>query len=372
MTEIPSKTAETPPIQQNDFEKITQIVSAEFQIEEALMEHNIPTYYLKQPQETKQAFLKLLKNLESMKLIALLRRVDRRIVLRIIPKPSTKPSNILINWLLFFATIGTTFITGYSLSGDLVDPMIGGVAFSISIMTVLGMHEMGHKLTADKRGIEATPPYFIPGPPPLGGYLAIGTFGAVIMLKSLPPNKDALFDNGASGPIIGFILAFLATIIGLLFSPIRFSDELLPSLPVPLLFLLLSDFLISVPAVHPGKYAYIMLHPVAVAGWVGIIVTMLNLMPAAMLDGGHVARSMFGEKTRAVLTFLSIISLIFVSFPMAIFVIFISMFKHPGPLDDVSSLSTSRKLLAIVLVMIFVLCSFLHYFVFILLELLGM
>jgi len=369
MSEIPSGTTEAPFVQA-DFERITTLVSAEFQVEEALLEHNVPTYYLKQPQEAKQAFLRLLRNLESMNLIAILRRRDGRVVLKIISKPPIKRSNILINWLLFFATIGTTFITGYMLSEELTDPLIGGATFTIAIMAVLGMHEMGHKLTADKKGIEATPPYFIPGPPPLGNYLLIGTFGAVIMQKSLPQNKDALFDIGASGPILGFVLASIATVIGLQFSPIKFSDELLPGLPVPLLFWLFSRFLINVPE-HPGKYAYIILHPVAIAGWVGIIITMLNLMPAAMLDGGHVARSLFSEKARAVLTALSIISLFLVSPPMAIFVLFMSMYKHPGPLDDVSGLSTSRKLLAIALVVMFVLSSFLHYLVFILLELLS-
>ena len=76
-------------------------------------------------------------------------------------------------------------------------------------MAVLGTHEMGHKITANKKGIATTPPYFIPGPPPLG------TFGGVIMQKSLPPNKDALFDVGADGPIAGFIIATIVSIIGL-------------------------------------------------------------------------------------------------------------------------------------------------------------
>jgi membrane-associated protease RseP (regulator of RpoE activity) len=232
---------------------------------------------------------------------------------------------------------------------------------------VLGMHEMGHKLTANKKGIEATPPYFIPGPPPIGGYLLIGTFGAVIMQKSLPPNKDALFDVGASGPIVGFVLALIVSIVGLLFSPIfplTGTEE--GFLPAPLIFLIFTSTVVNLPL-----DSYIKLHPVALAGWVGMIVTMLNLLPAAMLDGGHIARSLFGEKTRGVLTALSIISLVFVSPPMAIFVLFLSMYKHPGPLDDVSGLSTSRKLLAIVTVIIFVLCSFLHYLVFILLDLLS-
>jgi len=367
MSEIPSETSEAS-FAQTDFEQITTLVSGEFQIEEALLEHNIPTYYLKQPQETKQAFLRLLKKLEEMNFIAILRKKDGRIVLKIVPKPPTKPSNILVNWLLFFATIGTTFLTGYMLSGDLTDPLIGGATFTIAIMAVLGTHEMGHKLTANKKGIEATPPYFIPGPPPVGGFLGIGTFGAVIMQKSLPPNKDALFDVGSSGPIVGFILALTVTSVGLLFSPtFPIPHEPMNFLPAPLIFEIIAIMVVRLPQGY-----YIQLHPVAFAGWVGMIITMLNLLPAAMLDGGHVARSLVGEKTRTVLTALSILLLILEDFwPMAIFVLFISRYRHPGPLDDVSSLSNSRKLLTIALVIIFVLSSFLHYLIFILLKFLS-
>jgi membrane-associated protease RseP (regulator of RpoE activity) len=92
-----------------------------------------------------------------------------------------------------------------------------------------------------------------------------------------------------------------------------------------------------------------------------------------MLDGGHVSRSLFGERARTVLTFLSILLLVVEDFwPMAIFVLFISMYKHPGPLDDVSALSTSRKLLSIALIVVFVLCSFLLQYVLALLQLLGL
>lgn len=379
MSETPKEVVEAPSIQA-DFGRITTMVSAEFQVEEALLEHNIPTYYLKQSQETKQAFLRLLKNLETMNLVAVLRRQNGRIVLRVISKPPVRKSNILVNWVLFFATIGTTFVTGYMISSKIneflprfIDPLVGGVTFTIALMAALGLHELGHKLLADKRGVDATPPYFIPGPPPMGGFLLFGTFGAVIVQKSLPPNKDSLFDIGSSGPILSFILATIATIIGLLFSPIKYSAELSPSLPIPLLFWLLAEVFVVVPPAPSGTpYAYIMLHPVAFAGWVGMFVTMLNLLPAAMLDGGHVSRSLFNEKTRTVLTYLSVLSLVFISLPMSIFVLFMSMSKHPGPLDDVSSLSTSRKIVAIVLGIILVLSSFLHYLVFAFLELFGL
>jgi len=359
MTEEPSETAQAPLVQQTDFEKITQLVSAHFQAEESLLEHGIPTYYLKQPQETKQAFLKLLKNLESMNLIAFLRKVDGKVVLRVGPKPPVKKSNIIVNWALFFATIGTTFATGYLLSADLVgtgvmrSPLIGAGAFTVAIMAILGTHEMGHKLMANRSGVEATPPYFIPGPPPIGDVLGIGTFGAVIMQKSLPPNRDALFDVGSSGPIVGFIVALIATIVGLMLSPILPTTGGESFLPSPLIFDLFATFLIKLPANH-----YVLLHPVAFAGWAGMLVTMLNLLPAGQLDGGHAARSVLGEKARTVLTILSVLLLVIEGFwPMAFFVILMSMYRHPGPLDDVSGLSNGRKLMAIGLVAIFILCS---------------
>ena len=347
---------------QTEFEKLKEMVSEHFQIEEALIEHEIPTFYLKQPQETKQPFLRLLKKLEPIGLIAFLRKSGGRLVLKIFQKPPTKPSNILINWILFFVTIGTTFITGYMLSGSLanidgaIDPILGGTMFTAAIMSVLGVHEMGHKLTANKEGIEATPPYFIPGPPPiLGG--GIGTFGAVIVQKSLPSNKDALFDVGVSGPIVGFIIATIVTAIGLTMSvpaqPVKDAVEL----PAPLIMILIGELLgyfKLIPRPAFGQTLY--LHPVGFAGWVGMVVTMLNLLPAAMLDGGHVARSLVGDKVRAILTAVSIFLLVISDFwLMALFVLFLSLQRHPGPLDDVSSLSNGRKLLAIVLVAIFVL-----------------
>ena len=343
MSEIPSEPAEEVPFAQAEFEQITTMASENFQIEEALLEHNIPTYYLKQPQETKQAFLRLLKKLEPMNFIAILRRHDGRIVLKIIPKPSTKPSNVLINWLLFFATIGTTFVTGYLLSVGLIDPIFGGATYALAIMAVSGVHEMGHKLTANKEGIEATPPYFIPGPPPMLGF---GTFGAVIFQKSLPPNKDMLFDIGSSGPIFGFIVATIVTAVGMTMAiPAVPPPEGGTLLPTPLLSILIYELLFNfgVAPSAPPEPQKLFMHPVELAGWFGMVVTMLNLLPAAMLDGGHVARSLAGEKTRTVLMVLSIVLLIVSGFwLMAVFILFIGMQRHPGPLDDVSSLSTSR------------------------------
>jgi len=356
MSEIPSGIADAPSFQQADFEKITQLVVSEFQIQEALMEHGTPTYYLTWPQETKQAFLRLLTHLEEMKLIAFLRKVDGRIVLKVVPKPPLKPSNPRTNWILLLATVLTTFITGYiSFSATGINPLVSGAIFSAAILTVLGIHEMGHKLTANKKQIEATSPYFIPGPPPLG------TLGAVIMQKSLPPNKDALFDIGANGPIAGFIIAVLFSAIGMmLLIPAPRPPDVSDLSLMPVSWILLGQVfsgLHLIPQITPPNEV-LLLHPITYAGWAGMIVTMINLLPAAMLDGGHVARSATGDKQRYILTVASVLILLLAGSEfiiMAFIVVFMSMFKHPGPLDDVSSLSRNRKLLTVVLVAVFIL-----------------
>jgi membrane-associated protease RseP (regulator of RpoE activity) len=357
MSEIPSGTSDAHVFQQADFEKITQLVAGEFQIQEALLEQGIPTYYLKWPQETKQAFLRLLNHLEEMNLIAFLRKMEGRIVLKVVPKPPVKPSNPRTNLLLLLATIATTFFTGYiGFPGTGINPIVSGAIFSAAILTVLGIHEMGHKLTANKKKIDATSPYFIPGLPPLG------TMGAVIMQKSLPPNRDALFDVGANGPIAGFIVALIFSAIGimLLIPAPRPADVGDLSL-MPVSWLLLGQVFSGlhwIPQVIPPNEV-LLLHPITWAGWAGMVVTMLNLLPAAMLDGGHVARSSTAnDKQRLILTFASVAILLLAGTEfifMAFLIVFMSMFKHPGPLDDVSSLSRNRKLLTVVLVAVFIL-----------------
>jgi len=356
MTENPSDMTGAEAFQQTDFEKVTQLAAAEFKIEESLIVQGTPTYYLVWPQETKRAFLRLLKNLETMNLIAFLRRKEGRIILQVVPKPPVKLTNPKMNLILLLATIATTFITGYfGFTATGIDPLISGVIFSVAILLVVGIHEMGHKITANKKDIDSTLPYFIPGPPPFG------TLGAVIMQRSQPRNRDTLFDVGANGPIAGFFVAVVFSAIGLLLlipSPISPEEGTLGLMPLS--WILLVRFFTSLnlfPQAPAG--GALLLHPVTWAGWTGIIVTMINLLPAAMLDGGHVARStLANEKARLVLTFSSVALLLFVGTEfmiMAFLIVFMSMFKHPGPLDDVSGLSRSRKLLSLVLIVVFVL-----------------
>ena len=334
------------------FEQLRGIVESEFTIEEALIEHQVPTFYVSLDYGSKKAFLRLVKRLDAFGFVPVLRDKGEKVVLQIVRKPSVKSSRKIINWVLLLATIGTTLVTGYILSLDLANPLEGAVMFAVALLAILGSHEMGHKLAANIHGIESTLPYFIPGPPPPIG---IGTFGAVIQQKSLAPNRDALFDLGASGPIVGFIIAIIVTIIGVPLSSLKFweGETVLPGSPI--LFGVLAN--IFPPS---GTGNLILLHPVAFAGWVGMFVTLLNLIPAGMLDGGHTIRSMLGQKASRFLPIFVIIVLLVLNpslyWLIAMLAFFFSLQRHPGPLDDVSKLTTSRKLVTVMLILIFILC----------------
>ncbi len=131
---------------------------------------------------------------------------------------AAKGSRLNWNLILLLATLGTTLWAGYQFSLPLVErglldnPWAAAVSFSLGLLVILGCHEMGHKLIADRRGIEATLPYFIPVP------FFLGTFGAIIKMKTRPYDRNALFDVGAAGPISGFIALIPLTILGVYWS----------------------------------------------------------------------------------------------------------------------------------------------------------
>ena len=323
------------------FEEIQASVKLEFSVTDSYVQHGIPTFHVTYQRDSKEAFLKLMKRLDNMKLLPILRQNNGITVLQILAKPPLQPNRNIVNIALFFATLGTVFVSGYLQAAD----VLGALLFTAAIMAILGSHEMGHKLLANKHDVDATYPYFIPGLPP------IGTFGALIKQKALPPNKDALFDIGFTGPITGFIIAVIVTIIGIQLSTLAPLEPEASLLPVPLMFQLVV-FLFP----PNGVGEMIMLHPVAYAGWVGMIVTMLNLVPSGMFDGGHVARSVVGDNAHRIVSYLGI-ALLAISgwWPMAVLALFFSSTKHPGPLDDVSKLTSKRKIGTIILVCVFIL-----------------
>jgi len=358
----PESAPPPPPTITLPYEQIYEMVTAEFSVEEGFIEYNTPTFYVKRQPNLKQTFVRLYKKLNDKQLVPILRERADRIVLHVVSKPSVKPGNPIINIALLVATVITTLLTGYYSSLAVADlmpelmpnPWIGAIMFSVAVMSILGSHEMGHKLMSDKHNVEATYPYFIPGLPPLG------TFGAVIQQKSLPPNKDSLFDLGISGPIIGFVVTAVVTIIGTRLSVLL--QELPPgtqAVPFPELFgvplpLLFGFILILSPP--PGSGMYIWLHPLVRAGLIGMIVTMLNLMPIGQLDGGHVVHVLFDEKVKLVLSLMAILALVLTGYWfMALLAFLIARIKHPEPLDGVSKLSVSRKFATVFVVIIIVL-----------------
>jgi len=264
-----------------------------------------------------------------------------------------------INVALVVATFLTTMFMGSFLFG--ADPIskpidaLKGIPFTIAIMTVLGAHETGHYLVAKKHGMHTSLPYFIPFP------FGIGTMGAVIKHRGPIPNRKALFDVGVSGPLIGLFASIIVTIIGLLLPPIAQSpDGFEIQLGIPLLF----EFITRLIPVEVSA-----MHPVAFAGWVGMLVTALNLIPAGQLDGGHVLRAMLGEKSAYIsnaLPFLLITLGFYVSFFLGkegfIWVfwgLLLSLFAasgHPKPLNDEVPLGKGRIVLGVITFLLGLLC----------------
>jgi Zn-dependent protease len=282
----------------------------------------------------------------------------------VFPRPKRKKSRTTVNIVLLLSTIVTTVWAGSILwitrteeiasVADIFlalfspyDMFMGGLTFAFPLLLILGTHELGHYFTSRRYGIDASLPYFIPIPPFIS---PIGTFGALISMKEPISNKKALIDIGAAGPIAGFIVAIPVTIIGLLLTkayPVGvdlIEGDTLITINPPLLF---SGFmrLLNVPG--DG-----VLFPTAFAGWLGLFVTALNLLPVGQLDGGHIIRGALGDRSKYIS--LGVMGLmvalgILTGFATYIFfaiLILILGARHPPPLDDISKLSTRQYMIA--------------------------
>ena len=280
--------------------------------------------------------------------------MTEKVILRI-PKISR------IHWILFLLTIFTTLFAGALMEGAQIysNPLeiFKGIPFSFTLLFILGTHEFGHYYYAQKHKVDATLPYFIPAPPFL---FLIGTFGAFIKIKSPIYRKDALLQIGAAGPIAGFIIAVPALVIGLLLSEVIEKKDIQGAI------ILGDSILMKVLTfiTHPGllESQDIMLHPIAFAGWIGLLVTMLNLLPIGQLDGGHIAYAMLGEKQDIFgkLAFLLLIPLSFFSINWLVWGILLLLLmrsvKHP-PIQDIHvPLSYKDKRIGYACLIIFILC----------------
>jgi len=316
-------------------------------------------------------------------------------VIQLIPSsPEPKPSNPLVNLVLFLLTFLSMLIAGtlYSYQGAIPEDGGGllsiifgnldlGLSFALSLLGILFAHEFGHYLAGRFHKTAVTLPYFLPFP-----FSPFGTLGAFIQLKEPPRNRRELLDIGIAGPLAGLVVAIPILLFGLSLSEVRGIPLSLPEgnvfegnsilylaakyithgqlLPAPISYEGLSPviywlryFFTGLPTPLGGVDVF--LHPIAWAGWAGLLVTALNLIPAGQLDGGHLLYSLFGKNAVKVLPiiFLALAGLGFFwsGWWLWVFLIYVLGRSHAQPLDQITQLDGNRRLLALLGLLIFVL-----------------
>ncbi|HRJ76549.1 MAG TPA: site-2 protease family protein, partial [Anaerolineales bacterium] len=339
-------------------------------------------------EESAEAYDQLAESLNQYNVMPLFREEEGKHVIYLAQKlPEPKQENIRTNIILFILTVLSVMLAGAQPEGPVPNDTWGvivvlsksiltGWPFALSLLGILLAHELGHYFMSRYHKTPASLPYFIPFP-----LSPLGTMGAAIIMRGIPKNKRVLFDIGVAGPIAGLVVAIPVLLLGLSLSELGTID------PNPNGFLegnsliyLLSKFIVFgqlLPApVEPQGFLYwlqyfftgrpipfdgldVFIHPVAFAGWAGILVTALNLIPAGTLDGGHVIYSLFGDKARKAFPFI-IALLIGLGFfwdgwwLWAVLLFWLGR-VNAQPLDQITRLDPSRKLVAYVMIFVFVL-----------------
>jgi len=340
-----------------------------------------------------EAFDRLVALLRPHELMPLFRKSENggHIILITGKLPDPKPSNILINIGLFLLTVISVIWTGMSytdpeiLAGATSDLQMywlsilhGGLPFAVSLLGILLAHEFGHYLMTRRHHTAATLPYFIPFP------TLLGTMGAVIVWKELPRNKRILFDVGIAGPLAGLVVAIPVVIVGLLGSKI---GQIIPSpggfLEGNSLVYLLAKFavfgqLLPAPASYgvvtpllywiryfftglpvPTNGIDVLISPVAMAGWAGLLVTSLNLIPIGQLDGGHVMSVLYGKKLKyampVILVLMGILGFFWNGWWLWVALLLFFGRQSAEPLDQITDLDQRRLTLAYFMILVFIL-----------------
>ena len=263
------------------------------------------------------------------------------------------------NFTIDFATAGNPELAGPSASDLFGSPLfyLHGLWYSLTILAILGCHEMGHYFACLRYDVVATRPFFLPAP------VLTGTLGAFIRIKSRIPNKVALFDIGIAGPLAGFVVAVPALFVGLMLSRIdRLPENAsnLVELGEPLLFKFAAWLIWG----HVADGYSINMHPMAFAAWFGLLATALNLFPIAQLDGGHISYAVLGSRS-TIVTIVMVgvaIGLAFMSSSWIVWTVLLLVMiatlgpRHPPTLYDDEPLDKGRVLLAAVAMLIRVLC----------------
>ena len=245
-----------------------------------------------------------------------------------------------VHLLLFLLTVVSTTI-------------VGGFSYSACLVTILGAHEFGHYFVARLYKVEATLPYFIPFPS------LFGTLGAVIRMSPRIPNRKALFDIAAAGPLAGLVVAIPVSLVGIYLSErtIAQPGQTVVMLGDPLLFKIMEWLFFG----DRIQGADLMLHPIGFAGWVGLFVTALNLLPLGQLDGGHISYALFGRHAK-VLAGVVFVALLVVTitqgyhYALILVLLWFMGLKHPTTLDDSCEIGSHRRGIALLQAIVLVTC----------------
>jgi len=348
-----------------DIELLQREVGQRFPFYDMKSNINTIAFFCRIDEETlEEKFESLRLILSEKKYIPMIRSEHGEHIIYIIKKPEgKKKKSVLVNIVLLVATVFTTTLAGALQWIDInqVDwvNMIsftylwqGFIFFSVPLLLILGVHEMGHYYASKRHHVDASLPYFIPLPPPF----LLGTFGALISTREPIPNRKALLDIGVAGPLCGFLVAIPISLIG--FFLMQHHPFAAPSTGANMVLLppLLLQWMGSLFSIPENA----IIHPTLFAGWVGIFLTAVNLLPAGQLDGGHVARAVLKEKHKYIswLVVFVLAGLSFFYTGWLMFAIIILLFigtQHQPPLNEITRLDTKRKLLGLIILIIFIL-----------------
>jgi membrane-associated protease RseP (regulator of RpoE activity)/uncharacterized membrane protein len=357
-------------IKGEDVNKLKEVINRYFKVYDVRWEYDSAAFFCELDETTlEKDFNSLRRDLIIRGYIPMVLHEGGEHIIYVQERAVAKYKSVKVNLILLLATMCTTIFVGainwWSYDSKHLDPNNmwdiltptalgnGALYFAFPLMLILGIHELGHYFMAKHHGVAASLPFFIPVPVP-----PLGTFGAFISMREPIPDKKALLDIGVAGPICGFCVAVPVIILGF-----KLTDIF--AMPVPqdaggLVYMGTSLFYNLLSSAFPtGNY---LTHPTALAGWVGLLVTFLNLLPAGQLDGGHVARALFGSWSKY-LSYAAIIIMLVLSFYYQYFgwilFIFIIVFigvSHPPPLNDITPLDGKRYLTGAVVFMILIGC----------------
>jgi len=347
-------------------DEIISRVSSIFDVKEIIININDIQFKI-EDKNFKDKFVNLARQLEVRNFAPRLEKSSGQIYIFVTKLPEVKRKWLSKSWvprILFAATVTMVLIDGYFRT-DFVnslafigDPFGMSILYAFSLIGILGVHESGHLFAAKKHKIRTTWPYFIPGVPVFG----IPTFGALIQSRGLTINRDILFDVAIAGPIAGLVIAIIVCIFGAYTSPEisneladeLFSESQLMKMNMPILMSVSLDLFDK-----GGNDKEIIMSPILFAAWLGFLITFLNLLPAWQLDGGHMARALFGKKWHQIATYASMGVLVLLGYWfMALFILILSTRSRDAkPLDDISPLTKNRKKLFVVVVILGILCA---------------